>query len=107
MPNAGYVFLACLFVVLAIILRLLWRHNTAWISKDLERLDLRVLSEVAKGRRFGVGRDRLTRLTRRGFTAKDKWGGCRVTLRGRYAAFIMRTQAASAHNTRPSDRSPA
>jgi hypothetical protein len=104
---AGYVLLACIFVVLAIVIHLLRRYNTAWIGRDLQRPDLRVLGDVAEGKRFGVARDRLDRLSRRGFAANDKWGGCRITLKGRYAAFIVRTRSIGIHDAGLSDGSPS
>ena len=33
--TTGYVVLACLFVALAIVVRLVWQHDGAWIAKDL------------------------------------------------------------------------
>lgn len=106
MQNAGYVFLACLFIVLAIVVRLRWRYNVAWITKNLQLLDLRVLGEVANGKRFGVGRDRLMRLSKRGYVISDSWGGCRITLKGRYAAFLLRSRAVPARRAGPSEGSP-
>ena len=105
MTDAGYIFLACLFVALAIVVRLLWRHDAAWIAKDLHGGDLRAFAQVANGKHYGVGRDRLLRLSRRGFVSEDPWGGCRMTLKGRYAALLLRTRAASAREAAPIDRS--
>jgi hypothetical protein len=95
MVDAGYVFVACLFIVLAIIVHLVRRYDKAWIAKDLHRGDLQALAAVANGKRFGVARDRFVRLARRGFAAEDAWGGCRITLKGRYANFISGVPAAT------------
>ena len=107
MANTMLVLLACHFVTLAILVGLVRRYDVKWIAKDLQLLDLRVLGEVANGKRFGVGRDRLLRLSKRGFTVDERWGGCRITLKGQYAVFILRARAAVIHDTGPSGSSPA
>jgi hypothetical protein len=89
---AGYVFLASLLIAMAIVIRLLLRYDTKWAGENLQRPDLRSLCEIADGRRFGVGRDRLLRLSKRGFTVEDSWGGCRVTMKGRYAVLLVRAR---------------
>lgn len=106
MISAGYVLLACFFVALAIVVGSLRRYNVNWIAKDLRLDDLQALARVANGKkRFGVGRDRLCRLSKRGFAAEDNWGGCRITLKGRYAAFLLRSQSALIRDGQPIDAS--
>lgn len=92
MSTAGYIFVASLFIAAATAIRLLRRYDVNWIAQDLQRIDLRVLGEIADGKRFGVGRDRRHRLSKRGFAIDERFGGCRITLKGRYAAFIIRAQ---------------
>jgi hypothetical protein len=105
MATAGYVVLASLFVVAAIVLRLLWRYDAQWVTRGLQLVDLRILGEIAGGKRFGVARDRLLRLTARGYATNDKWGGCRITLKGRYADLVFRSRAT--RDGGPSNPSPA
>lgn len=107
MISAEYVLLACFFVALAIVVGSLRRYNMNWIAKDLRLDDLQALARVANGKkRFGVGRDKLYRLSKRGFAAEDSWGGCRITLKGRYAAFLLRGQPPLLRDDQPTDGSP-
>ena len=91
--NSGSVFLACFFVFLATVILLLRRYGWTWTKKGLHRGDLQALGEIiANRKRYGVGRDRILRLTQRGFAVQDGWGGCRATLKGRYAALVSLTR---------------
>ena len=94
MANAAYIIIASGFIAIAIVVHLLRRYDVDWIIKSLQPLDLRVLGEIAEGKRFGVGRDRFVRLSSRGFIANDQWGGCRITLKGRYADLVLGARAA-------------
>ena len=90
MTDAGYVLLASLFIALAIATRFFVRHDPDWAARDLQSGDLQTLAAVANGKHFGVGRKQMLRLSRRGFVSEDAWGGCRITLKGRYAAYLSR-----------------
>ena len=103
MANAAYVFFAGSLIAFAIMVHLLWRYDLPWISRNLQPPDLRALQEIAEGKRFGVGRNRLTRLASRGFAVDDKRGGCRITLKGRYASFRLRVRGVKSHDQDPSD----
>jgi hypothetical protein len=91
--DPGYVVLACVFIMFAIAVHLLRRCNRGWMTKNLHRGDLHALADVAGGKQFGLQRDRLVRLCRRGFAIENAWGGCRATLKGHYAAFLLRVRA--------------
>jgi hypothetical protein len=98
---------ACLLVGLAVVIQLARRYDPKWVAKDLRHLDLRVLAEIADGQRFGVAPDRLARLSKRGFTVDEPWGGCRITGKGRYAVFVLRCRATLGFATSRSDGSSA
>jgi hypothetical protein len=107
MTSTAYVLLASACILLAIMVRLLVRHDAVWLTKNLRSGDLQALAKVAGGNHFGVGRDRLIRLTARGFACEDRWGGCRLTLKGRYAAFLMRVRGLPGRDPARRDRASA
>ena len=81
--NSGSVFWP-VFLSSSDRLLLLRRYDWTWTKKGLHRGDLQALGEIiASRKRYGVGRDRILRLTQRGFAVQDGWGGCRATLKGR------------------------
>ena len=97
MTDAEYVLLASLFIALAIAIRFFVRHDAEWVARDLQSADLQALAAVAGGKQFGVGRKQMFRLSRRGFVSEDVWGGCRITLKGRYAAYLARGRRRAAY----------
>jgi len=101
MPDVIVDLVACLLVGLAVAIQLGRRYDPNWAAKDLRHLDVRVLAEIAGGRRFGVAPDRLARLCGRGFTVAEPWGGCRITPKGRYAVFVLRCRAALGFAAKP------
>ncbi len=66
MIEIGYVYLACGFVLLAIIINVAIKFDAqTWISRDLSRGDLYSLVDVASGLRpDGLSRDQANRLWR-------------------------------------------
>jgi hypothetical protein len=107
MPDVIVDLVACLLVGLAVAIQLGRRYDPNWAAKDLRHLDVRVLAEIAGGRRFGVAPDRLARLSKREFIVEEPWGGCRITPKGRYAVFVVRCRAAFGFAAKPSRGSPA
>ena len=64
---------------------------SSWARKDLKRGDLSTLSELAKGTKLGMpDSDRIERLDRRGFVAKNANDRLTVTLKGRAALWVRR-----------------
>jgi|HubBroStandDraft_1064217.scaffolds.fasta_scaffold1072720_1 hypothetical protein len=86
MIEIGYVYLACGFVLLAIIINLAIKFDAqAWITRDLRRGDLYSLVDVASGLRpDGLTRDQAHRLMARGLV-RNYGGNFRATVKGRLA----------------------
>jgi hypothetical protein len=64
---------------------------TWWARKDLQRGDLSILSELAKGGAWGEPNPaRIERLDQRGFVAKKENDKLAVTLKGRAALWVRR-----------------
>jgi hypothetical protein len=89
--ETEYVYLACGFVLLAIIINLAIRFaGKDWIDRELKRGDLRSLVDVASGLRpDGLRPDQANRLMARGMVRVRSYGGhFRVTMKGRLALRI-------------------
>jgi hypothetical protein len=86
MIEIGYLYLACGFVLLAIIVNLAIRFDPqGWTTRDLKRGDLYALVDVASGLRpDGLTRDQAHRLMARGLV-RSRGGNFRATLKGRLA----------------------
>jgi hypothetical protein len=89
MIEIGYVYLACGFVFLAIIVNLAIKFDAqAWIARDLRRGDLYSLVDVASGLRpDGLTRDQAHRLMARGMV-RTYGGNFRATMKGRLALYL-------------------
>ena len=89
MIETVYVYLACGFVLLAIIVNLAVRFDAqAWTSRGLRRGDLHSLVDVASGLRpDGLTQDQAVRLTSRGMV-RTYGGTFRATMKGRLALLI-------------------
>jgi hypothetical protein len=62
-----------------------------WARRDLQRGDLTMLSELAKGTAWGMpDPDRIERLDRRGFLAKTADDRVAVTVKGHTALWVRR-----------------
>lgn len=87
MIEAGYVYLACGFVLLAIVVNILLRFDAqAWLARGLRRGDLYSLCDVASGLRpDGLTQDQARRLQARGMVRPYDNGNFRATLKGRMA----------------------
>jgi hypothetical protein len=87
--ETGYVYLACGFVLLAIIINLAIKFAAKdWITRELRRGDLYSLVDVASGLRpDGLRRDQANRLMARGMV-RSCGGNFRVTMKGRLALLI-------------------
>jgi hypothetical protein len=85
-----YAYLACGFVVLAIVGHAMMKFDAeAWITKDLKHGDLYSLIEVASGLRpNGLTRDQARRLEARGMVHLYGNGNFRATIKGRLALRI-------------------
>jgi hypothetical protein len=92
MIEIGYVYLACGFVLLAIIVNLAIRFDAeAWMARDLKRGDLYSLVDVASGLRpDGLTREQAHRLIARGLV-RSRGGNFRATLKGRLALRVRQT----------------
>ena len=89
MIASGWVYLACGFVLLAIIVNLALRFDArTWLTRDLKRGDLYSLVEVASGvRPDGLTRDQANRLMARGMV-RARGGNFRATMKGRLALLV-------------------
>jgi hypothetical protein len=89
MIETGYVYLACGFVLLAIIVNLAIKFGAqTWITRGLRRGDLYSLVDVASGLRpDGLTRDQANRLVARGMV-RAHGGNFRATMKGRLALLI-------------------
>jgi hypothetical protein len=87
--ETGYLFLACGFVFLAIVINLAIKFDPqAWIGRGLRRGDLYSLVDVASGLRpNGLTRDQAERLVARGMV-RPRGGNFRTTMKGRTALLI-------------------
>ncbi len=90
MMSIESLYLACGFVLLAIIINLLTKFDAAsWITKDLKRGDLHALIDVASGLRpNGLTPDQAARLQARGMARAYGKGNFRATIKGRLALRI-------------------
>lgn len=93
MHTVGYVYLACGFVFLAIVIKVLLKLDAqAWVAKGLRRGDLYSLYDVASGLRpDGLTRDQARRLQARGMVRGYGNGNFRATIKGRMALLIRQT----------------
>jgi hypothetical protein len=89
MIEPGYVYLACGFVLLAVIINLAIKfHAQTWITRDLRRGDLYSLVDIASGLRpDGLTHDQADRLMARGMV-RAYGGNFRATMKGRLALRI-------------------
>jgi hypothetical protein len=92
MIEIGYVYLACGFVLLAIIVNLAIKFDAqAWMGRGLKRGDLYSLVDVATGLRpDGLTHDQARRLMARGLV-RNRDGNFRATLKGRLALRVRQT----------------
>ena len=81
--------IALFFGALAIVIKLTGRLQRSWVERDLQRGDLRILSDIAFRRIHGPAFDSVERLHKRGF-AKP---AIRMTLTGWVAVFLRHTSA--------------
>ncbi len=93
MIETAYVYLACGFVLLAIIINLAIKlaikfGAETWITRNLRRGDLYSLVEIAAGLRpDGLRRDQAHRLMARGMV-RTYGGNFRATMKGRLAILM-------------------
>ena len=87
------VLIALLFGGLAIVIKLTGRLQRSWVERDLQRGDLRILSDTAFRRLHGPAFDSVQRLRKRGFLVKTARGPYRMTLTGWVAVFLRHTSA--------------
>lgn len=91
MIEIGYVYLACGFVLLAIMINLAIKFDAqTWLTRDLRPGDLYSLVDVASGLRpDGLTRDQADRLIARG-VVRAYGANFRATMKGRLALLIRR-----------------
>ena len=87
------VLIALLIGGLAIVIKLTGRLQRSWVERDLQRGDLRILSDTAFRRLHGPAFDPVQRLRKRGFLVKTARGPYRMTLTGWVAVFLRHTSA--------------
>ena len=85
--------IALFFGALAIVIKLTGRLQRSWVERDLQRGDLRILSDIAFRRIKGPAFDSVQRLRKRGFLVKTARGPYRMTLTGWVAVFLRHTSA--------------
>ena len=86
------VLIALLIGGLAIVIKLTGRLQRSWVERDLQRGDLRILSDIAFRRIHGPAFDSVERLHKRGFV-KPAIRPYRMTLMGWVAVFLRHTSA--------------
>jgi hypothetical protein len=91
------VLIALLIGGLAIVIKLTGRLQRSWVERDLQRGDLRILSDTAFRRLHGPAFDSVQRLRKRGFLVKTARGPYRMTLTGWVAVFLRHTSARPGH----------
>ena len=84
--------IALFFGALAIVIKLTGRLQRSWVERDLQRGDLRILSDIAFRRIHGPAFDLVERLHKRGFV-KPAIRPYRMTLTGWVAVFLRHTSA--------------
>ena len=78
---------------LAIVVKLTSQRQRAWVERDLNMGDLRVLRGVAFRKNILPASIIVSRLERRGFLERTARGSCRVTLKGWIAVLVRQTSA--------------
>lgn len=82
-----------ILAALAVAAKLTSQRQRAWVERDLNMGDLRVLRGVAFRKNILPASIIVSRLERRGFLERTARGSCRVTLKGWIAVLVRQTSA--------------